>query len=62
MTKVFHAWPYGKFIEKKSNLRRMKLRRTTQDFNFFGGSFSNGDNVRASIQFRTESQPLHLKI
>ena len=24
-------------------------------FNFLGGSFSNGDNVRVPIQFRTES-------
>ena len=28
-----------------------------QGFNFLGGSFSNGDNVRDPIQFRREIQP-----
>ena len=32
-----------------------------QGCNFLGGTFSNGDNVRAPIQFRRESQPQHLK-
>ena len=27
MTTVFHAWPYGRFIEIQSNLRRKKLHR-----------------------------------
>ena len=61
MTTVFHAWPYGRFIEIQSNLRRKKLHRTNQGSNFLGGSFSNRDNVRAPIQFRRESQPQHLK-
>ena len=61
MTTVFHTWPYGRFIEKESNLRRKKLHRTNQGSNFFGGSFSNRDNVRAPIQFKRESQPRHLK-
>ena len=25
MTTVFHTWPYGKFIEIQSNLRRKKV-------------------------------------
>ena len=32
-----------------------------QGSNFLGDSFSNRDNVRASIQFRTDSEPQHLK-
>ena len=28
MTTVFHTWPYGRFIEILSNLRRKKLHRT----------------------------------
>ena len=61
MTTVFHAWPYGRFIEIQSNLRRKKLHSTNQGSNFLGGSFSNRDSVRAPIQIRRESQPQHLK-
>ena len=76
MTTVFHTWLCGRFIEIQSNLRRKKLHRMNQGSNFLagsfsnrdnqgsnflGGSFSNRDNVRASIQFRRESQPQHLK-
>ena len=61
MTAVFRAWPYDRFMEIESNLRRTKLHRTNQGCNFLGGSFSNRDNVRAPIQFRRESQPQHLK-
>ena len=61
MTTVFHAWPYGRFIEIESNLRRKKLHRTNQGPNLIGGSFSNRDDVRAPIQFGRESQPQHLK-
>ena len=61
LKKVFHAWLYGIFVEIQSNLRRKKLHRTNQCNNFPGGSFSNGDNARAPIQFRRESQPRHLK-
>ena len=61
MATVFHAWLYGRFIEIQSNLRRKKLHRTNQTSNFLGGSFNNRDYVRAPIQFRTESQPQHLK-
>ena len=57
MTTVFHGWLYGRLIEIQSNLRRKKLHRTNQGFNFLGGSFSSKDNVRAPIQFRRESQP-----
>ena len=38
MTTVFHAWPYGRFIEIQSSLKRKKLRRTNQGSNFLGGS------------------------
>ena len=46
MITVFHACPYGRFIEIESNLRRKKLHRMNQGSNFLGGSFSNRDNVR----------------
>ena len=55
MTTVFHAWPYGRFIEIQSDLRRKKLHRTNQSSNFLGGSLSNRDNIRAPIQFKRES-------
>ena len=47
---------YDRFIEIQSNLRRRKLHRTNEDSNFIGDSFSNIDNVRASIQFSRERQ------
>ena len=56
-TLVFHAWLYGRFIDLQNNLRRKKLHRMNQSSNSLGGSFSNGDNVKAPIQFRKESQP-----
>ena len=34
MTTVFHARPYGRFIELQSNLRRKKIHRTNQGANF----------------------------
>ena len=58
VTKVFHAWPYGRFIDLQSNIRRNKLHRTNQSSNFLGGSFSNRDNVSAPIQFRRKNQKL----
>ena len=60
MINVFHAWPFGRFIETSSNLKRKKLHRMKQGFNFLGGSSSNRYNVRTTIQFRRESQPQHL--
>ena len=39
MTTVFHAKPYGTFIETLSNLRRQKLHGSNQGFNFHEGSF-----------------------
>ena len=44
----------------QSNLRRKKLHWTNQVSNFLGGSFHNEDNIRATIQFRSEI-PQHLK-
>ena len=58
---VFHARPYGRFIEILSNLWRKKPHRTNQGSNFLRGSFSNRENVRAPIQFRRERQPQHLQ-
>ena len=60
MTAVFHAWPYGRFIEIQSNLSRKKIHRTNQGSNFLGERFSSIDNVRAPIWFRRESQPQHI--
>ena len=57
MTTVFHAWPHSIFIKIRSNLRRQKLHRKNQGSNFLGGSFSNRDNVKASIQFGREMHP-----
>ena len=54
MTAVFHAWPYGRFIEIQNNFRRKKLHRMNQGSNFHGGSFSNRGNVTAPIPFRRE--------
>ena len=61
MTRIYHAWPYGRFIEIKSNLRGKKIHTTILRSNFLGGSFSNRDNVRAPIKFKREGQPQHLK-
>ena len=44
MSRVFHAKPYGRFIEIKSNLKRKKLHGMDQGLNFLGGSFSNRIN------------------
>ena len=52
MTTVFHARPDVRFIEIQNNHRRKKLRRTNQDSNFLGGSFSNRDDIRVPIQKR----------
>ena len=35
---VFHAWPYSRFIEIQSNLRRKKLHKTKQGTNFLASS------------------------
>ena len=61
MTTVFHTWVYGRFIEIKSNLRRQKLDRRNQSFNFLRCNFSNRDNLRAPFQFKREGQLQHLK-
>ena len=56
MTTVFHARPYGRFIDIQSNLRGMKPHGTNQGSNFLGGSFSNRNNIRGPIKFRRERQ------
>ena len=58
---VYYVRPYGRFIEINSHLRGKKLHRTNQGFSFLGGSFSNRDNVRASIPCRRERHSYHLK-
>ena len=48
----------------KWKIRRDKAKETSQIqswLHFFGGSCSNGDNVRAPLQIRTERQSKHLK-
>ena len=52
---VFHAWPYGRFLEIHSNLRRKKLHRTNQGSNFLGGTLSNRNNVNPTQN--TKSTP-----
>ena len=74
MTTVFHAWPFMAMVDLqihratsggrnfiKQIKERIELHRTNQGSNFLRVSFSSGDNVRAPIQFRRESQPQHLK-
>ena len=39
MTTVFHASPYGRFIEVQSNRRIKELHRTNQDSSFLGGNY-----------------------
>ena len=60
MAAVYHARLIVRFIEIKSNFRRKKLYRTNRGFNFLGGSFSNGDSVRAEVQYRREKKSQHL--
>ena len=60
-TTVFHTWPYGRFTEIQSNLRRKNLRRMNQGSDFPVGSFSNRDNVRAQIQSEEKVNPSILK-
>ena len=38
-----------------------RYRANSGERNFLGGSFSNKNNVRASIRFRRKSQPQHFK-
>ena len=61
MTTVFHAGAYGRFMEIMSNFGSKKHHGMNQDFNIFGGSFSNEDSLRASIQFRRERLSQHLQ-
>ena len=52
MIAVFHAKLYDTLKEINRNPRRKKVYRTNQGFSFFGGSFSNIENVRAQINFQ----------
>ena len=61
MTTVFQVRSYGRFVERKSKVRRKKLHRINQGSNFPRGSFGSADNVRVSIQFRRRRQSQHLQ-
>ena len=60
MTTVFHARVSGRFIEIQRNLRRKKFIERIKATIFLEAVLAIG-NVRASIQFRTESEPQQLK-
>ena len=60
MKTVFHAWPYGRFIEIKRNLRRKKLHRANQGSNFLEGNLAI-DNVRAQSNLEETVNPSILK-
>ena len=67
ITTVFNAWTYGRFIEIHSNHRKKKLHRMNQGSNFFRGSFSNKDHLRAPTQhlkiwFFLRNKPIHFSI
>ena len=47
MTRVLHAWLYGRFIEIQNILRGKELHRTSQGSRLLAGTFSNRDNVKA---------------
>ena len=49
MTAVFHARLHYRFLEIKIKHRKKKLYRTNQGSNFFGCSFSNGNNLKVPI-------------
>ena len=61
MATVFHTRPCCRFIELKRSFGRKNFHRTNQGSNFVGSCFSNGDIVRASIQFRKERQFQYLQ-
>ena len=60
MKSVFHAWPYGRFIEMKINLRRKKFYRTNQG-NFLGGNFSNRQCKKSQSNLEEKVKPIILK-
>ena len=53
MTKVVQARPYGRFMEKESNLRRKNFLGKEQGSNFLG--YKRG-NLRPPIQFIKKRQ------
>ena len=56
MTTIFHAWPYGRFIDTEEPQEKETLQNESSYV--LGGSVSNRDIV---IQFGGENQPQHLK-
>ena len=59
---LFHARSCSRLIEIKNKFASNKLHRTNQGSDFLGDSFSNRDNVRAPVQFRTEKKSQYLKM
>ena len=49
------SWPYvaDLYRYRQSNLKKTKLHRMSEGSSFLEGSFSNKDNIRASIQNST---------
>ena len=61
MTTVFHAWPYGRFIEIKRNLWRKKLHITNPGSNFLGGSLTIAIMLESQSNFEEKVNPSILK-
>ena len=51
----------GWTVTARDGVTRKRSMKRSQGSNFLGGSFSNGDNVIARIEFRKECQPQLLK-
>ena len=60
MTTVFHARPYGGFIEIKSHLRKKTLYKINQDSNFLS-TYLQKRQCENPIKFEREKQSQHLK-
>ena len=58
---VNHARPYGRFIEIKSNLKRKKLHRTNQGYNFLGRPCNRYIKISSNLwrkkPYRTNQDP-----
>ena len=61
MTIVFHARPFGRFIEIKSNLRWKNFIERIKTPIFLGDSFSSGDNVKPQSNLEEKDKPSILK-
>ena len=61
MTIIVNARPVARFIEIKGNLKRNKLYRMNQGYNFLRDRLRYRDNFRAPVQFKGERQCQHYK-